>query len=217
MEIPYGSSLFAGMDRDEAEASLKRMEIRSVRYHKNEVIFSGDEQIEEMGIILKGRVLIGKETVSGNKTVIALLEPGSFLGEVMAITGNPITNTVISYSDETEILFLPVRSLMDDSRLAANLIQILAQKALYLNRRVYYLQLKTIRGKIAKFILEESRNSKNSTFRTAFNHQVMSEYLNVSRPSLSRELSRLKEEGVIDYYKETIKILDQKALEAMQE
>lgn len=217
MEIPFGSSLFTGMDREEIEERLGSMEGRWVRYRKNEVVFSGDEPIDEMGIILKGRVLIGKETVSGNKTVIALLEPGSFLGEVMAITGNPITNTVISYSDETEILFLPVRSLMEDPKLAANLIQILAQKALYLNRRVYYLQLKTIRGKIAKFILEESRNSNNSTFRTAYNRQVMSEYLNVSRPSLSRELSRLKEEGVIDYYKETIKILNQKALEAMQE
>ena len=82
---------------------------------------------------------------------------------------------------------------------------------------MYYLQLKTIRGKISKFLLEESDKINSTTFSLNFNRQKMAEFLNVSRPSLSRELSRLKAEGIIDFYKETMKILDKKALEDYQE
>lgn len=217
MEIPYSCSLFNTMSKAEVDHLFLTLPHRFVTYQKNEVIFKGDETIEDMGIILKGRVMIGKETLSGNKTVIALLEANNYVGEVMAITHNKITNTVISYGEETQILFVPISELVAHPVLSRNMIQILAAKALYLNRRVYYLQLKTIRGKISKFILEEARNNHSSTFQTSFNRQVMSEYLNVSRPSLSRELSRLKEEGIIDYYKESIKVINMPALEAMQE
>ena len=186
-------------------------------YKKDEIIFKGDEYINELGIILKGKVIIGKETSAGNKTIIAILGQDDFIGEVMAISHNRITNTVISGEDKTEIVFIPIGDIVSHDALTKNLLVILAKKAYFLNRRVYYLQLKTIRGKISKFLLEESDKINSTTFSLNFNRQKMAEFLNVSRPSLSRELSRLKAEGIIDFYKETMKILDKKALEDYQE
>lgn len=217
MILPTKTSLFANMDHADAQHLLNRLPSRIETYQKDAVIFRGEEIIHELGIVLKGQVLIGKETRSGNLTLIALLDPGSLLGEVMALTNNPISNMVTANTEGTQILFLPVDAIMKEPKLHRNLTLLVARKALYLNKRVYYLQLKSIQGKISKFILEESDKEGTDTFTTSFNRQTMAEYLNVSRPSLSRELGVLKKNGIIDYYKGSIKVLNRKALEDLQE
>lgn len=217
MKLPIETSLFASITQTDAQKLLNRLPSHIETYHKDEVIFRGEEIIHELGIVLKGKVLIGKETRSGNMTLIALLDPGSFIGEVMALTDNPISNLVTAYTEGTQILFLPVDAIMKEPALHRNLTLLVARKALYLNKRVYYLQLKSIQGKISKFILEESGKEGTDTFTTPFNRQTMAEYLNVSRPSLSRELGVLKKNRIIDYYKGSIKVLNRKALEDLQE
>lgn len=187
------------------------------KYIKNEIIFKGDEYIQSLGIIIKGKVLIAKETSAGNKTMIALLEENSMIGEVMAISNNRVSNLVISSSDDTEIMFIPIRNIYKFDELKNNLIVLLAKKAFYMNKRVYYLQIKSIRGKLSRFLLDISEDKNSLTFTIPYNRQKMAEYLNVSRPSLSREMARFKEEGLIDYYKESIKIVNKKGLEKYQE
>lgn len=217
MKIPYNCDLFRNIAKDEIEYFLKHIKTTLKTYKKDELIFKSEEYIQEIGIILSGKVIIGKETSTGNKTIIAVLEPDDFIGEVMAISHNKISNDVVSGDHKTQILFLPVDAVVNNVKLAKNLLTILAKKAYFLNMRVYYLQLKTIRGKISKFLLEEADRINSVTFSLNFNRQKMAEYLNVSRPSLSRELSKLRDEGIIDFYKETMKILDREALEAYQE
>lgn len=196
---------------------INDLDLNVKKYMKNEVIFKGDEYIDSLGIILKGRVLIAKETSGGNKTMIALLEENSMIGEVMAISNNKISNLVISSSDDTEIMFIPIRNIFKFNELKDNLIVLLAKKAFYMNKRVYYLQLKSIRGKLSRFLLDVSEGKDSMTFSIPFNRQKMAEYLNVSRPSLSREMARFKDEGLIDYYKESIKIINKSGLEKYQE
>lgn len=217
MNIPYNCDLFKNIEKSEINDFFSRINATTKTYKKDEIIFKGDEYINEIGIILSGKVIIGKETSTGNKTIIAVLTPDDFIGEVMAISHNKISNDVISGDHKTEILFIPVEAAVNNDKLSKNLLTILAKKAYFLNIRVYYLQLKTIRGKISKFLLEEANKTKSKTFSLNFNRQKMAEYLNVSRPSLSRELSKLKTEGIIDFYKETMKILDEEALESYQE
>ncbi len=215
--FPYQSDLFKNIKKQKVDAMMLDLDFTIKKYMKNEVIFKGDEYIDSLGIILKGNVLIAKETSGGNKTMIALLEENSMIGEVMAISNNRISNLVISSSDNTEIIFIPIKNVYKFNELKDNLIVLLAKKAFYMNKRVYYLQLKSIRGKLSRFLLDLSEGKDSLTFSIPFNRQKMAEYLNVSRPSLSREMARFKEEGLIDYYKESIKIIDKIGLEKYQE
>ena len=149
------------LEKAEVDRIFKELQWSSKSYRKNEVIFRGDEYIEDLGIILEGKVIICKETGAGNKTMIALLDKGNFIGEVMAVSRNRITNTVIAGENGTEILFIPIPEILRYKSLTDNLIMILAKKAFYLNRRVYYLQLKSIRSKISLFLLEEAEKNKS--------------------------------------------------------
>jgi len=217
LTFPYQSELFKNIKKQKVDAMMNDLDFTIKKYMKNEVIFKGDEYIDSLGIILKGNVLIAKETSGGNKTMIALLDENSMIGEVMAISNNRISNLVISSSDDTEIMFIPIRNIYKFNELKDNLIVLLAKKAFYMNKRVYYLQLKSIRGKLSRFLLDISEGRDSLTFSIPFNRQKMAEYLNVSRPSLSREMARFKNEGLIDYYKESIKIIDKTGLEKYQE
>lgn len=217
MTFPYQSDLFKNIKKNRVDAMIIDLDFTIKQYKKNEIIFKGDEYIDSLGIIIKGKVLIAKETSGGNKTMIALLEENGMIGEVMAISKNKISNLVISSSDNTEIMFIPIRNIFKFNELKDNLIVLLAKKAFYMNKRVYYLQLKSIRGKLSRFLLDISEGKDSMTFSIPFNRQKMAEYLNVSRPSLSREMARFKDEGLIDYYKESIKIINKSGLEKYQE
>ncbi|MDD2371358.1 MAG: Crp/Fnr family transcriptional regulator [Firmicutes bacterium] len=217
MIIPYQSELFKNIKRHKVDKMMLELEAILKVYNKNEIIFKGDEYIDSLGIILSGKVLIAKETSNGNKTLIAYLDENNMIGEVMAISKNKITNLVVSVHDKTEIMFIPISNIYKFEDLKNNLIELLAKKAFYLNKRVYYLQLKSIRGKLSRYLLDLLESNECSTFSIPFNRQKMSEYLNVSRPSLSRELGYFKKIGIIDYYKETIKVIKIHELEKFQE
>ena len=47
------------------------------------------------------------------------------------------------------------------------------------------------------------------------NREALADYLNVSRPSMSRELGRMKDEGVIDFYRSSFVVKDVEALKLM--
>ena len=88
------------------------------------------------------------------------------------------------------------------------MLRILSQKALYLNRKVEYLTIKSMRSKIASYLLEQTHIYNSHNFIIPMNKNELADFLNVSRPSMSREFSRLKDEGIIDYYLSSIRILN---------
>lgn len=92
------------------------------------------------------------------------------------------------------------------------MLRIVSEKAMLLNKKVEYLTIKSMRGKIAAFLLDYYRKTGLAIFTLPLNRNAMAEFLNVSRPSMSREMGRMKEEGIIDYHLSTIRIKDLDAL-----
>jgi CRP-like cAMP-binding protein len=64
-------------------------------------------------------------------------------------------------------------------------------------------------------LLQQIANSGRSTFDLQMNREALADYLNVSRPSMSRELGRMKDEGVIDFYRSSFVVKDVEALKLM--
>lgn len=69
------------------------------------------------------------------------------------------------------------------------------------------LSLPTSRSKILYFLSNESRKNHSKYFTIDFNITELAQFLNLNRSSLSRELSKLKKEGLIDYHNKTFRIL----------
>ena len=74
-----------------------------------------------------------------------------------------------------------------------------------------------MRGKISAFLLEQYEKQGSATFILPLKRNEMAEFLNVARPSLSREMCRMRDEGLIDFHQSTIKIKDLEALKNLIE
>lgn len=100
-----------------------------------------------------------------------------------------------------------------DSRIINNFVGVLSNRILMLNERITTLSYDTIRKKIIDILLFEYKKQHSFNIILPYSRKKMAEILNIPRPSLSRELSNMKEEKLIDFYRNRFKILDLESLE----
>ena len=114
----------------------------------------------------------------------------------------PFTHKAII--DKEELLEI----IKNDSKIAFLLLNKISSQAFDLNNRVKLLSKRSIRSKICYYLLNIYKEKNSLTFTLEYNKEQWADILNIERPSLSRELIKLKKEGIIDYYSKTIKIID---------
>lgn len=211
--------LFKNMKKNELENILSCLNPEIKHYNKNEIITIEKDKLTGIGIVLDGQVVIGKETLAGDRVIISRLDKGHLFGEVAAFVGDQWLATVVAHT-ECSVLFFPpdkiigvcTRMCEGHRKLIENMLQIVARKALILNKKVEMLSLKSIREKISTYLLEQYHMKKNLTFDIPLKRHELAEYLVVSRPSLSRELIYMKNEGIIDFHMNTFRIVNLESL-----
>jgi CRP-like cAMP-binding protein len=92
------------------------------------------------------------------------------------------------------------------ARLLKNLTAELADKFFEQQERINCLIRPSLREKITMFLKNESKRKKSTVFNIPMNRERLAIYLNTNRSALSRELSRMKRAGVIDYYKNSFNL-----------
>lgn len=95
-----------------------------------------------------------------------------------------------------------------------NFMKVLSDKSLMLNKKVEYLSIKSIRGKICTYLLEQYQNTGNVNIMLPLKRNELADFLNVSRPSMSRELCQMRDEGIIDFHLSAFRIKDMEALKS---
>ena len=83
----------------------------------------------------------------------------------------------------------------------------LAARALSQNDRIQILSKTTIRERIITFLTQWEHKTKSCTFRIPFDRASLADYLGVNRAALSRELSNMKKEGILDFFRSSFRLL----------
>ncbi|MCR4443223.1 MAG: Crp/Fnr family transcriptional regulator [Peptococcaceae bacterium] len=193
------------------------------RYEKNEWASVAGEKFTGLGVVLAGEVVVAKENAAGDRVIIAVNGPGEMFGEMAAFSGDGVWPMMVMARTACTIMFLPAgkivgsceNSCLSHKQLITNMLEIVSDKALMLHRKVEYLAIKSLRGKISTFLLEQYKRTGNTTFMIPLKRNELADFLNVSRPSLSREMCRLRDEGVIEFHRDSIKIKEVDALRNM--
>ena len=219
------SAFFSGISIEVLPGIMDCLNSKIVDYKKNGYIAIEDEAFEGVGIVLNGEIAVVKENYNGSRTIMAILSQGGIFGEMAAFYGEKKwPATVIAQSDCTIMYIHPEKILdvcdkvcMCHKTLIANIIKVISQKVFNLNSKVEYLTIKSMRGKLSKYLLEQYKKEKSMTFTLPLNREELADFLNVSRPSMSRELGKLRDEGIIDFYRESMRIIDLAKLQEMLE
>ena len=224
-QILENSGLFQNISTHNVSAMITCLQPRIAHTSKNDFIVMAGDDFHELGILLKGEARVIKESAAGNRNIMRTLFPGDMFGETVVfsqVNGWPAT---VQATKNCTVFFLSKKRIIGEcesvcpwhKQLVMNMLQITSERVLTLNKKVDYLSIKSMRGKISTFILEQHRKTGSNTLDLPLNRNELADYLNVSRPSMSREMGRLRDEGVIDYYLNSIKIKDIVALKSMAE
>lgn len=225
LEMLAKTPLFREIERTELQSMLECLKPTIATFKRDEFIAVAGIKFDGIGILLEGAAVIVKENVTGNRMVLTVLNPGDMFGEMAAFSGKAVWPASVLTQEESTVVFLPPDKIVGacgkvcdfHKKMVYNMLGVLSQKALLLNRKVEYLAMKTLRGKIASFLLEQTKTGGKQTFLLSMNRDELADFLGVSRPSLSREMGRMRDEGVIEYHRSSVKIRDVETLKQMVE
>lgn len=214
--------LFKGIDKEELNGLMGCMNPLQMEYKAHTLVAAEGDDFTGIGIVLKGSTAVSRENAAGERVILSLLGPGEMFGEMAAFSGQRVWPATVTAQENTIVLFLPPGMIVSGCskmcehhrRMTQNMLGILTRKALQLNQKVGYLSIRSLRGRLCTYLLEQRKAAGSDIFVLPMKRHELADFLNVSRPSLSREMGRMKEEGLIDYYRSSVRILDVVALQA---
>lgn len=221
MDILLKVQLFAEIKEQDLSGLLTCLNVQIKKFEKDEFIFISGTEVSFVGIVLSGGAEIIKEDYAGNRSILSVLGPTEIFGEVMAcanIKNSPVSavannQTTILLVDYSKIVNRCSNSCQFHNQLIFNMLKLMAQKSILLSKKIDYLSLKSLRGKISSYLLEQSTINKSLSFTIPLDRSKLSDFLNTDRSALSRELSRMRDEKLIEFNKNFFTILDDSSLQ----
>lgn len=209
------SPLFEGINPQEREAVLGCIGYHVGSFRKGDIAAFGEENIRHIGIILSGTVDMIQEDLWGNRGLLLRMGKDEMFGETFACGSDNVSIVTFQVSEEGEILFLPFDRVMRSCsmacqfhhRLIENMVRLIAGKNRDLMRKVEVVSKRTIREKLLAYLSIQAQTQKSRYFEIPLGRVELAEYLCVDRSALTRELGKMKAEGLIDYDRNCFRIL----------
>jgi len=219
------SILFDKIAKTDLNLMMDCLKPKILNCKKNGYIAMAGSSFEGLGIVMKGEAAVIKENAAGNRVMMAILKPGDMFGEMITFSSKSVWPATVQAQTACSVLFLSRQKIIGEcdkicpwhKMLIQNMLKIISEKALMLNKKVEYLTIKSIRGKISTFLFEQYKKAGKTIFMLPMKRHELADFLNVSRPSMSREMCHMRDEGIIDFHMKSIRILDVEALKSAVE
>lgn len=209
IDILKSSPLFAGIEEKDIDALLHCLSAVKRQYQKGSFVLVEGETPATIGLVLSGSVQVIQEDYWGNRFILAQVEPGDLYGEAFSCAGvSEIPVSVIAVK-QAEIMQIDYNKIVTTcpsacafhSKMIRNMLQILAQKNIMLTQKIRHITGKTTREKLLSYLSAQAVGAKKETFVIPFNRQQLAEYLSVDRSAMSKELCKMRDEGVLKFKK----------------
>lgn len=204
--------LFKDMNYVDIDNFLKISNFTIKKYLKGNLVVLEDSKCEELGILRKGLLEVQSLYSSGKSLTLNRLKPAEIFGEIILFSKSNKFPSTIKAIEDSEIMFIKKAKLMNClsncHRFMENFLTLLSDRLVMLNKKIKMLTMENIRQKIGDFLREEYKKQKTLIIKIPLSRQEMAEHMGIQRPSLSRELSRMRKEGIIEFDKEFIVLKD---------
>lgn len=210
-EIP----LFSDIKADEIPSLLECLRAFVRTYEKDEFIVMYNDSVEWVGVLLEGTVHMIKEDLQGNKSILAVIKERELFGETFACGVNTTSTVAFVAITPVKILFVHFDKVMHsctDSceahyKLVKNMVTLIALKNAQLMDKLEITSKRTLREKVCTFLAMYAQRNNSTHFTIPMGRLELADYLCVDRSALTRELNNMKKQGIIDFEKNTFKIL----------
>ena len=214
LELLTGSPIFNGVENKDREALLSCLKIYSRTYRKGEYIRLEHDNIQDVGIVLKGSVHMLKEDVWGHQTLLAYMGPGELFGETFALLHEQASHVSFLAAAETKVLFLPADRVLNPCKnhcpfhetLSRNFLLLLGKKNLRLMEKIEISSKSSLREKILAYLSIQAQKQGSKYIKVPLNRTEMASYLHANRSAMTRELADMQAEGLIEFDRNTFVI-----------
>lgn len=199
--------LFENIDNNGVLELLKCIGIKTKVFKKNAIILKTGGKIDFLGVILGGNAVMKKTDSLGNTIIIEKLKMNDIFGHNIVCCGLDKSPVEIVAENECEVLFLPFEKVVTPCeklcpyhlRLIKNIMKMISMRNSLLNDKIDIIGKKTTRDKILAFL--ESYRTEEKIFSVPYSREEMAKFLCVDRSAMSRELCRMRDEGIIRFHK----------------
>ena len=186
------------------------------KFSKNDIIAIEGDTCTSIGLVLEGNVDIKR--MLGSKVVhLSSFSKGGVFGEIIAFSDVNLYPATVIASSLSQIMFIDKKDFIKfcthNEEFLGMFLNTLTNKIFLLNNSITNLTFNSIRQKICNFLISEYKIQKSKNIKLNITKEKLSESLGVTRPSLSRELINMKDDGLIDYNRSHIIILDFSSIE----
>lgn len=179
-------------------------------YKKNSIVYLQNEKCTTLDIILKGTVVVQGIDSKGNVLTISDFNVSDVLGGNLLFSHkNFYPMTVIAKNNATVLHIkkdLILKLCQNDINFLNHFLQSISDKTLILTDKIKSISMKTIRECIIDFLTYESYSQNSKTIKLEMTKKELAEKFGIQRPSLSRELSKMRRDGLIEYDTHSITI-----------
>lgn len=201
--------LFRDMTPEETEHAQLALGVHVRHFPKDAAILRAGSATAWMGMVLRGGATIESNDLWGNRVLLSHVGEGQYFAETYALLKEETVPVDVIANEDSDIAFFQIGRLRRDGalpepwalKLIANLLIISAHKNLALSARSFHTASHQIRGRIMSYLNTVSLQKRARSFDIPFDRQQLADYLNVERTALSKELSKMRREKLIDFHR----------------
>ncbi len=223
-EILKQSSLCLGLMDEQINRLIESNLIKCVRYKRGEIFFWTDHTPDKLIMLLSGNTTMGRDTFDGKRSLSkSNTAPGTLLNEVRLFSSKKLLWEYAIALEDSEVLEISSRLLLEPPAeysdiqvtMMRNIVGTLVDKINLLGDKVRILSFASVRDRIA-FYLFHIRDEQHRIILTQTQEEI-ADYLGIARPSLSRELGRMQNEGILRITGHEVVVLDQALFDNLYE
>ena len=211
LELMRQIDLIKSIKPEEIESYLSEGSCKITQYGKNNIVHFVGEVCSKLEIILSGKVVIERIDESGNLMTIAEFFNGDVLGGNLMFSKNPYYPMTVTSKDATLILEINKNRLFslfsDNHEFLKSYLEYVSDHTVILGDRIKHYVNRTIRESILSYLDYECKKQNSNIIKLNLTKKALAERIGVQRTSLSRELAKMREDGLIEFTPVSISLL----------
>lgn len=205
--------IFKNLTDQDLDLIWSKTEFIEKTYGKGEYIFMAGDKSGDLFYLMEGVLNVYQIDSNGKRFIFQNFTKPTLFGEVYSYLGEPFDFDCECASSCKILIIKDFRKIFEPpcpESFLRSYINFLSHKCLALSKKNQITSQASLRQKIGKYLLETENQGK---VKLSMKREDLADYLSTTRPSLSRELSKMADEGIIKVGGDFIEILDRNGIE----
>jgi len=201
--------IFRSATEFECQAMMFCFKTRFKTFVKNQHIVEQGQTMEDIVLIVKGGAIVEHVDSLGDISILMRLKKGDVYGLENAYSGETMFKDTLVATEKTLVLFMNKHRVINPCEnrcrrhdiVSKHLMQIVAERNVQLLDKLKHMSKRTIRDKLMSYFNSLAKKAGVNYFEIPFNKTELANFLSVDRSAMSTELTKMKEDGLIDFEK----------------